>query len=87
MPLRTFTGRDGRTWNVWNVVPTLAHNDRKLALSSGMVQGWLCFESGEVKRRIIPVPDGWEGWSEAELDGALDAAIHVDRRARETVRI
>lgn len=80
MALRTFTSRDGTVWNVWDVVPTLAHNDRKLSLGIGMVDGWLCFEAGALKRRIIPTPDGWEDWTEQELDAALDSAAQVKRR-------
>jgi hypothetical protein len=80
MALRTFVAHDGVHWNVWNVVPTLVHNERKVALSTGMTSGWLCFESGGVKRRIVPVPNGWEDWSEDELDSALATAQSVERR-------
>jgi len=80
MALRTFKSHDGTEWNVWNVVPTLMHNDRKVALSIGMTHGWLCFESHGVKRRIVPVPEGWEEWSDAELDTALASSQLVERR-------
>jgi hypothetical protein len=80
MALRSFTSHDGSTWNVWNVVPTLGHDARKVSLGVGMVSGWLCFESAGVKRRIVPTPDGWEDWSETELEDALAAAERVDRR-------
>jgi len=80
MALRSFVSHDGTLWNVWNVVPTLVHNERKVSLSTGMTSGWLCFESGGVKRRIVPVPSGWEEWSEAELDSALATAQSVERR-------
>jgi hypothetical protein len=80
MALRSFVSRDGTEWNVWNVVPTLMHNDRKVSLSIGMAQGWLCFESHGVKRRIVPVPPGWENWSDAELDTALAESQVVERR-------
>ena len=77
MALRSFVARDGTAWNVWNVVPTLAHNDRKLALSVGMAEGWLCFEANGIKRRIVPVPQGWEEWSDQELEAALAEAREV----------
>src|SRR3954465_7662764 len=80
MALRTFVSQDGSLWNVWNVVPTLVHNDRKVALSIGMTSGWLCFESGGIKRRIVPVPSGWGEWSEDELASALATAQSVERR-------
>lgn len=84
MALRTFTSPDGIEWNVWNVVPTLSHNDRKLALGDGMTTGWLCFEGNGVKRRIVPTPDGWEAWSDAQLAEALGSAQSVmPRQPRE----
>jgi len=83
MALRTFTTRDGVTWNVWNVVPTLAHNTRKLTLGTGMSDGWLCFEGGGIKRRIIPIPSDWESWSDDELERALDEALAVQARVHD----
>ncbi len=83
MALRSFTTRDGVTWNVWNVVPTLAHNTRKLTLGTGMSDGWLCFEGGGIKRRIIPIPTDWESWSDDQLEDALDEALAVQVRVQE----
>ena len=80
MALRTFTTRDGVTWNVWNVVPTLSHNARKLTLGTGMTEGWLCFEGGGTKRRIVPVPADWEEWSDDQLEAALGDAQAVKTR-------
>ena len=80
MALRTFVSHDGTEWNVWNVVPTLVHNDRNVSHSIGMKQGWLCFESHGVKRRIVPTPEGWEEWSDAELETALATSQAVERR-------
>lgn len=84
MSLRTFTAADGSTWNVWNVVPTLARDDRKLFLGMEMTEGWLCFESSSsgVKRRIVPVPEGWETWSDGDLESALGRASDVHRGPR-----
>jgi hypothetical protein len=84
MALRTFKSGDGTTWNVWNVVPTLARDDRKLFLGMDMTEGWLCFESSSSgsKRRIVPVPEGWEAWSEHDLESALGRAAEVQRGSR-----
>jgi len=79
MALRTFKAGDGTIWNVWNVVPTLGRNERRLSLGVGMIEGWLCFDSGVSKRRIVPVPQGWEEWSEGELEAALSSAHEVRR--------
>ena len=81
MALRSFTTREGSTWNVWNVVPTLAHKDRRVSLGVGMTDGWLCFECNGIKRRIVPAPADWEAWSDEQLETALTTAAPVERRS------
>ena len=39
----------------------------RAAVSRDLARGWLCFESVEIKRRLWPIPDGWERMNEAEL--------------------
>ncbi|MEW5926981.1 MAG: hypothetical protein AB1941_05840 [Gemmatimonadota bacterium] len=34
---------------------------------AGYAGGWLCFQSGDRKRRLAPVPDGWETRADAGL--------------------
>lgn len=52
-----------------SVVPdTVDHARRHGALvASALSSGWLCFESGEVKRRLAPVPPGWSTFNDHEL--------------------
>lgn len=80
MALRSFTAPDGTVWNVWNVVPTLGRTDHRLAFAAGMAEGWLCFESSAGKRRLVPVPDGWDAWSDDQLRSSLQAAEPVPPR-------
>ena len=42
--------------------------------------GWLCFESGEERRRHAPVPRDWASWDEARLETCCHAATRVVRR-------
>lgn len=37
--------------------------------------GWLCFESRNEKRRLIPVPDSWDECSEEELERYRQIAV------------
>jgi hypothetical protein len=39
-------------------------------LDGPLAKGWLCFQSGTVKRRLAPIPDGWQ-----ELDGVQLAEL------------
>ena len=34
----------------------------------GMERGWLTFESEMERRRMVPIPRGWEGLSDGELE-------------------
>jgi hypothetical protein len=46
-------------------------------------KGWLAFESGGERRRIVPVPPGWEALSDAELAALClqaEAITVADRR-------
>lgn len=47
--------------------------DRRLTVggSGGMegAEGWLCFECGEDRRRLSPIPKGWVRASDATLEG------------------
>lgn len=42
--------------------------------------GWLCFERDDQRRRLAPVPRGWEEWDETRLDLCCRAAVPVVRR-------
>jgi hypothetical protein len=38
-------------------------------LTSGLRDGWLCFDASGVRRRLTPIPTGWDecNWAELEL--------------------
>lgn len=54
--------------------------------SPGREHGWLTFMSGEEKRRLSPVPEGWETAPEAELAAWL-AKAEVARLSQQAARI
>ena len=82
MALRVFTDPEGRSWQVWNVLPgpqigferTVSH------LPPEMTEGWLCFESESEKRRLAPIPAGWEERHEGELWMLCSTAVRLDQR-------
>jgi hypothetical protein len=37
-------------------------------------RGWLCFDAGMFRRRLAPVPTGWEDCSDAELEALCGRA-------------
>ena len=81
MAMRNFRDKAGREWMVWATFPTagvpspLARftGDRakggvlQAGVSEPMRGGWLTFASGDEKRRLAPVPDGWETQTDEQL--------------------
>jgi len=41
---------------------------RRVAVAPGMEQGWLTFQTRREKRRLAPIPAGWEGAAERQLE-------------------
>ena len=50
----------------------------------GRELGWLTFASGTSRRRLSPIPDGWQSMSESDLAGHL---MRADAVASAPVRI
>ncbi|HEX2205828.1 MAG TPA: hypothetical protein VHG91_21115 [Longimicrobium sp.] len=58
MAYREITDESGRQWRVWDTYPQ-AFGGRSV-IADGYASGWLTFESETEKRRLAPVPEGWE---------------------------
>ena len=84
MAERTFSAPDGVLWQAWNVNPAEqvdwpAHARKHLPLH--LAGGWLCFQSAAEKRRLQPVPRGWDSVTDDELWRYCCAAQAVRRAA------
>ena len=79
--LRGFTDSTGVEWRVWEVFPTRG-TEASLAIAysrsslkdTAFANGWLCFESPGEKRRLAPIPPGWELRETAVLEQLRDEA-------------
>ena len=80
--MREFTDRDGAQWVAY-IVDTSASGLEvaRRYLPDELLQGWLVFESGERKLRLVPVPAGWADTSDDQLRELLARA-----RPTETTR-
>ena len=54
-------------------------------VSPGHEDGWLTFECAAGKRRLAPIPGGWETMPEAELRGLCARAAEVPRWGRRLI--
>lgn len=78
MAYREFTDAGGTSWRAWDTYPGSAANVRP-----GFEGGWLGFECDAERRRLAPVPAGWEEASDADLRAML-ARAQPNRPARAT---
>ena len=78
---RVFHGRSGGRWEAFAVNPS-ADSQSRARLPGSYRTGWLAFESEEEKRRLSPIPDGWQSLSEEGLLELCDRAERVPRRTR-----
>jgi hypothetical protein len=91
--LREFTDKSGIPWRVWDVYPSprvggaaesVSPADAPIVLrrfkSPELAEGWLCFESPTERRRVAPIPQGWETWDAFALETACADAGYVSRR-------
>jgi hypothetical protein len=53
-----------------------------VAVSPEYARGWLSFQSGDERRRLVPVPAGWEELDASELERLCQAARPVGRCRR-----
>jgi hypothetical protein len=58
----------------------------RMRVSAPMAGGWLCFESATEKRRLMPVPPGWQRMSDRGLEELCARATVVAKSARQVVR-
>ncbi|HEX8361694.1 MAG TPA: hypothetical protein VF613_16375 [Longimicrobium sp.] len=76
MAYREFVDGGGVSWRAWDTYPGSAANVRP-----GFESGWLGFECEQERRRLAPVPPGWETASDDELRSML-ADAQPNRPAR-----
>lgn len=85
--LRGFTDSTGVEWRVWEVFPTAAgqtvvRSSHTSLEETPFANGWLCFESPGEKRRLAPIPEGWEFRDLPALEDLCREAAPVRAKAR-----
>jgi hypothetical protein len=59
-------------WDVWDVRPAVRPH-----LLVSLENGWLCFQNGQTRKRLHPIPDGWDDASDGELGELFERAQDV----------
>jgi hypothetical protein len=73
----------GVEWMVYEVNPAAGAWRSIESLPAGYRNGWLCFESPTEKRRLTPLPAGWEELAIEQLSSLLSRAELVRRAAQQ----
>jgi hypothetical protein len=76
---RVFADARGVQWDVFAVYPE-ARPSVHSQLKGTYPQGWLCFDSASEKRRLSPIPDDWQRWSDEQLARLAERAESASSR-------
>jgi hypothetical protein len=87
MAHRKLTDLVGREWDVWEVNPTaidqgMPDSGVQRRVSERLQKGWLAFQCPHEKRRLSPIPPGWNELTDADLLALLERATKAARPAR-----
>ena len=92
MALRSFADDNGAIWQVWDVLPSqpeLIERRKNIVARLGgderragpaLAEGWLAFESERGRRRLAPIPSGWENATDDQLKEWCTQARNAARR-------
>jgi hypothetical protein len=73
----SFVDDDARDWEVRAIRDPLLPERRVRLLHPSYADGWLLFTSGVERRRLAPLPVGWQLASEAQLRAWCASATRV----------
>lgn len=76
---RVFRDGAGTSWEAFAVYPS-AQSQSRARLPGPYRNGWLAFECASEKRRLSPIPEGWQSLAEPELIALCERAERVRRR-------
>ena len=74
----TFTDQSGTEWDVFEVHPSEERTASRVP--AAFRGGWLCFQSADERRRLAPIPFGWQEWDVDTLTAKLQATHGMPRR-------
>jgi hypothetical protein len=80
--MRQIRDAAGVEWVVYEVNPAVNAWRTAGSLPEGYKNGWLCFESCNEKRRLTPLPEGWQEYPIEQLSGLIGTALPVRSPAK-----
>ena len=74
---RRLRGEDRRRSSPTSEERRVAEDRSRVRIRSDLAQGWLAFESKHDRRRLAPIPPGWESLDESALEQLCDRARSI----------
>jgi hypothetical protein len=79
MAHRTIVDDQEQVWDVF-AVSTVASTSRRVLVQAELQSGWLAFQCGEQRRRLAPLPPGWDEMSDTALRDLMAKASPIASR-------
>jgi hypothetical protein len=73
MAVLEFTDVAGGRWLVWATIPSPG------SVLGPLGSGWLTFDGPTSRRRLSPIPEGWETASQRQLEQLWERAVTIRR--------
>lgn len=73
MAVLEFTDVTGGRWLVWATIPSPG------SVLGPLGSGWLTFDGPTSRRRLSPIPEGWETASQRQLEQLWERAVTIRR--------
>jgi hypothetical protein len=73
LSILSFTDSHGVAWRVWETLPGIG----VVSVDGRLTGGWLTFDSQSERRRLVPIPRGWENAGAAALEAMCGDAERV----------
>ena len=73
MAVLEFTDANGGRWLVWATIPSQG------SVLGPLGGGWLTFDGPTSRRRLSPIPEGWESASQRQLEQLFHRAVTIRR--------
>lgn len=77
--MKTFRDSQGAAWTVFEVRRVVSSLAGRPVTPPSVGGGWLCFENGSAKRRLLRFPDRWRELDESALCELLERATPAPR--------
>jgi hypothetical protein len=72
MAIREFIDSAGGLWRIWSTLPSNPN-----VVTPELRDGWLTFDSGGSRRRLVPIPVGWEALPDPRMELLLKVATSI----------